>query len=75
MDSLPASFIVKDDVKRALKLDHPIVALESTVLTHGLPHPTNLALGHDMEAAVHADGATPATIAVLRGTIRIGLTD
>ncbi|MFZ5857134.1 MAG: pseudouridine-5'-phosphate glycosidase [Chloroflexota bacterium] len=75
MNSLPASFIVKDDVKRALKLDQPVVALESTVLTHGLPHPTNLALGRDMEAAVLADGATPATIAVLRGTIRVGLTD
>jgi pseudouridine-5'-phosphate glycosidase len=75
MNSLPASFIVKDDVKRALKLDQPVVALESTVLTHGLPPPTNLALGRDMEAAVLADGATPATIAVLRGTIRVGLTD
>ena len=75
MNSLPASFLVKDDVKRALKLDQPVVALESTVLTHGLPHPTNLALGRDMEAAVIADGATPATIAVLRGTIRVGLTD
>ena len=75
MNSLPASFIVKDDVKRALKLDQPVVALESTVLTHGLPHPTNLALGRDMEAAVLADGATPASIAVLRGTIRVGLTD
>jgi pseudouridine-5'-phosphate glycosidase len=75
MNSLPASFIVKDDVKRALKLDQPVVALESTVLTHGLPPPTNLALGRDMEAAILADGATPATIAVLRGTIRVGLTD
>ncbi len=75
MNSLPPSFIVKDDVKRALRLDQPVVALESTVLTHGLPHPTNLALGRDMEAAVHADGATPATIAVLHGTIRVGLTD
>jgi pseudouridine-5'-phosphate glycosidase len=75
MNSLPASFIVKDDVKRALKLDQPVVALESTVLTHGLPPPTNLALGRDMEAAVLADGVTPATIAVLRGTIRVGLTD
>ncbi len=75
MDSLPASFIVKDDVKRALKLSRPVVALESTVLTHGLPHPHNLGLGRDMESAILADGATPATIAVLRGTIRVGLTD
>jgi pseudouridine-5'-phosphate glycosidase len=75
MDTLPTSFFVKDDVKRALKLDQPVVALESTVITHGLPHPTNLALARDMEAAVHADGATPATIAVLHGIVRVGLTD
>lgn len=75
MDTLPASFFIKDDVKRALKQNQPVVALESTVLTHGLPPPHNLALGRDMEAAVYADGATPATIAVLRGQIRVGLTD
>lgn len=75
MDSLPRSVIVKDDVKRALKLNLPVVALESTVLTHGLPPPTNLALGRDMERAVLADGATPATIGLLHGTIRVGLTD
>jgi pseudouridine-5'-phosphate glycosidase len=68
-------FIINDDVQRALKQTRPVVALESTVLTHGLPHPTNLALGRDMESAVHADGATPATIAVLRGSIRVGLTN
>lgn len=75
MDTLPAPFFVKDDVQRALKQNRPVVALESTVLTHGLPHPTNLALGRDMEAAVLADGATPATIGVLHGTVRVGLTD
>ncbi|MBI5933424.1 MAG: pseudouridine-5'-phosphate glycosidase [Chloroflexi bacterium] len=68
-------FIINDDVQRALKQNRPVVALESTVLTHGLPHPTNLALGRDMESAVLADGATPATIAVLRGSIRVGLSD
>ena len=68
-------FLIKDDVQRALKQNRPVVALESTVLTHGLPHPTNLALGRDMESAVLAGGATPATIAVLRGEIRVGLTD
>lgn len=75
MDTLPASFFVKDDVKRALKQNQPVVALESTVITHGLPHPTNLELARNMEAAVHADGATPATVAVLDGMIRVGLTD
>lgn len=68
-------FKIKDDVQRALKQNEPVVALESTVLTHGLPHPTNLALGRDMESAVLAEGATPATIALLRGFIHIGLTD
>lgn len=75
MDTLPASFFIQDEVKRALRLNQPVVALESTVITHGLPPPHNLALARDMEAAVHADGATPATIAVLRGEIRVGLTD
>lgn len=75
MDTLPASFLIQDEVKRALRLNQPVVALESTVITHGLPPPHNLALARDMEAAVHADGATPATIAVLRGEIRVGLTD
>lgn len=75
MNSLPPTFLIKDEVRRALRLNQPVVALESTVITHGLPPPTNLGLARDMEAAVHADGATPATIAVLRGQIRVGLTD
>jgi pseudouridine-5'-phosphate glycosidase len=53
----------------------PIVALESTVITHGLPYPQNLQLARDMEAQVRAGGATPATIAVMNGNIRVGLTD
>ena len=53
----------------------PIVALESTVITHGLPHPQNLELARDMEKQVRENGATPATIALLDGKIRIGLSD
>jgi pseudouridine-5'-phosphate glycosidase len=75
MDTLPTFFVIQDEVKRALRLNQPVVALESTVITHGLPHPTNLGLARDMENAVHADGAVPATIAVLHGQIRVGLTD
>lgn len=52
-----------------------MVALESTVIAHGLPWPENLDLGRCMEATVSAGGATPATIAVLGGRARIGLTD
>ncbi len=52
-----------------------VVALESTVITHGLPHPQNLQLARDMERIVRENGATPATIALLDGAIHIGLTD
>jgi pseudouridine-5'-phosphate glycosidase len=62
-------------VSKALKLSAPIVALESTVITHGLPRPQNLQLARDMEAEVRKAGATPATIAILNGEIRIGLLD
>lgn len=52
-----------------------VVALELTVITHGLPHPQNLQLARDMERIVRENGATPATIALLDGAIHIGLTD
>lgn len=52
----------------------PLVALESTVISHGLPYPHNEAIALELEAAVRAHGATPATIAVLSGTPHIGLT-
>jgi pseudouridine-5'-phosphate glycosidase len=53
----------------------PLVALESTVITHGLPRPQNLTLARDMERVVRENGAQPATIAVIDGQIRVGLTD
>ena len=53
----------------------PIVALESTVITHGLPRPHNLTLAHDMERTVREEGATPATIGFLDGYLHIGLRD
>lgn len=53
----------------------PIVALESTVLTHGLPRPQNLQLARDMELAVRENGAQPATVAFLDGNLHIGLSD
>ncbi|MGE5465218.1 MAG: pseudouridine-5'-phosphate glycosidase [Syntrophothermus sp.] len=63
------------DVKRAMKISLPIVALESTVLTHGLPRPQNLQLARDMELTVRENGATPATVAILDGSLHIGLTE
>jgi len=63
------------EISQALRLNFPIVALESTVITHGLPRPQNLALARDMQRIVRENGATPATIAILDGEIHVGLTD
>lgn len=63
------------EVTRALSLGGPIVALESTVITHGLPQPQNLELARNMEKQVRDAKATPATVAVLDGKIRLGLSD
>ncbi len=70
---IPGSFLVDDKVKRALISQEPVVALESTVITHGLPYPENLDLANRMEAQVSAHDATPATIALVNGKIRVGL--
>ncbi len=68
-----AWFEVRDDVRAALACKQPVVALESTVIAHGLPFPYNLEAARAVEAAVRAGGATPATIAVLGGRIRVGM--
>ncbi len=66
---------VHDEVAAALALGHPVVALESTIISHGLPRPDNLRVAREIEAAVRQAGATPATIAVIDGTAHIGLDD
>ena len=63
-----------EPVARALAALEPVVALETTVVTHGLPHPEGIAAALALEEEVRKSGATPATIGVLRGAIRIGLT-
>ena len=63
-----------DEVARAIATKAPIVALETTVVTHGLPHPDGLATALALEQVVRDAGATPATIGILGGAIRIGLT-
>lgn len=67
--------MVAGDVRLALKRRTAVVALESAVITHGLPYPTNLELARGMESAVREEGATPATIALIDGRLRIGLSD
>ena len=73
--TLPPAFRLAPHVARALSLKMPVVALESTVITHGLPSPDNLSLAHDMETAVQNAGATPATVGVLGGKVIVGLND
>ena len=63
------------DIREGLNTNKPIVALESTVLTHGLPRPQNLQLARDMERTVREAGAIPATIGFLDGKLHIGLSD
>jgi pseudouridine-5'-phosphate glycosidase len=62
-------------VEKALKSGAPLVALESTIISHGLPRPTNLEVARDVEHIVRENGATPATIALIDGEAHIGLTD
>jgi len=73
MKSLPVFFQVSAEVQDALLEKSPVVALETTVLTHGLPYPSNLDLAHDMEQAVRQAGALPATIGILEGKVWVGL--
>ena len=63
-----------DDVARALAVKAPVVALETTVVTHGLPHPDGVTTALSLEQIVREAGATPATIGVIDGALRVGLT-
>lgn len=65
---------ISEEVRAALDGQRPVVALESTVVTHGLPWPQNLQLAQDMEATLRQEGAVAATVAVLDGEIWVGLT-
>jgi pseudouridine-5'-phosphate glycosidase len=66
---------VLPEVADALAERRPVVALESTIISHGLPRPDNLRIAREIEAAVRRGGAVPATIAVVDGSPRIGLDD
>ena len=68
-------FHTSPEVTEALKSGKPIVALESTIISHGLPRPSNLTVAREVEEIVRSRGAVPATIALLDGIVHIGLTD
>jgi len=69
----PDLMILSANVRDAIRGGGPLVALESALITHGLPYPDNLNVALSMEGAVRDLGAVPATIGVLRGEIRVGL--
>ena len=66
---------IRADIQAALDAGQPVVALESTLITHGLPFPLSVRTALEMEAAVREGGATPATIAVLGGEITVGISE
>ncbi|HYN84648.1 MAG TPA: pseudouridine-5'-phosphate glycosidase [Pyrinomonadaceae bacterium] len=68
-------FRLSDEVAAALDAGRAVVALESTVIAHGLPRPLNLETARRLETAVRGAGAIPATVAVLGGRVRVGLSD
>ena len=69
----PERFWIAPDIARALRSARPVVALETTVVTHGLPSPRGVEVAHAMEEAVTAGGSRPATIGLLDGRVHIGL--
>lgn len=75
MTTLPGFFDIHEDVSNALNTDKPVVARESTIITHGMPFPDNVEMAKTVEAIIRAHGAGPATIAVLDGRLKIGLTE
>jgi pseudouridine-5'-phosphate glycosidase len=70
----PSYLTIAPEVQQALAEQRPVVALESTVISHGLPYPANILIAQEMEDAIRAEGATPATIGIHDGRIVIGLT-
>jgi pseudouridylate synthase len=67
--------LIHDEVREALAARRPVVALESTIISHGLPRPDNAKLAREFEQAVRDGGAVPATVAVIDGEARVGLDD
>ena len=67
--------LIHPEVSEALAAGRPVVALESTIISHGLPRPDNLRVAREIEQAVRSGGAVPATIAIVGGEPHIGLED
>ena len=62
------------EVKEALENNRPVVALESTIISHGMPYPKNVQTAVAVENTIRENGAVPATIAIIKGRLKVGLT-
>ena len=72
--SLTKHLSISPAVKQALAAGQPVVALESTIITHGMPYPQNLEMARNVEAVIEKHGAVPATIAIMDGKFKVGVT-
>ncbi|HAX03871.1 MAG: pseudouridine-5-phosphate glycosidase [Tenericutes bacterium GWC2_34_14] len=68
-------FQISLEVKKALHEKRPVVALESTIISHGMPYPDNVKMAKEVEDIIRKEGAVPATIAILNGVIKVGLSE
>ncbi|KXG45006.1 pseudouridine-5-phosphate glycosidase [Tepidibacillus decaturensis] len=75
MDFLKKQIHIKEEVKDALASGRPVVALESTIITHGMPYPANVETALEVERIIREQGVIPATIAIINGVIKVGLTE
>lgn len=66
---------IKEEVAKAIKKNEPVVALESTIISHGMPYPQNLEVAKQLEKTIRDKGAVPATIAIIDGIIKVGLNE
>ncbi|MCJ7801472.1 MAG: pseudouridine-5'-phosphate glycosidase, partial [Candidatus Marinimicrobia bacterium] len=73
MNSLNTPFSINPEVENALSKKRPVLALESTIIAHGKPHPENIEFAKQAETLARKHGVTPATIAIIDGKIHIGL--
>jgi pseudouridine-5'-phosphate glycosidase len=75
LSSQALSLRLSDEVQSALEAKKPLVALESTIISHGMPYPQNFETAVEVEKIVRDNGAIPATIAIIDGQIQIGLAE
>ena len=74
MENLSKYLDISPEVKAALDEGRPVVALESTILSHGMPYPENAEFAHNVEVIIKEKGAVPATTAIINGRLKVGLT-